>query len=106
LKERRRHARSMFEAGKIDEIQLETLARRIDEHSRQSRLEILDDRFRFLPHGIVVMLRGMIEDNRLSPMERANAIAAIEREEGLTAAQKEKAKRLVDEWFRTDSIKR
>ncbi|MBI4393760.1 MAG: PQQ-binding-like beta-propeller repeat protein [Euryarchaeota archaeon] len=105
MKERRRHARAMFEVGKLDEIQLETLARRIDEHSRQSRLDVLDDRFRFLPHGIVVMLRGMIEDNRLSPMERANAIAAIEREEGLTAAQKEQAKRLVDEWFRTDSSK-
>lgn len=44
----------------------------------------------------------MQEGALLSAMDRANALAAIERHTGMMGEQNDQAKRLVDEWFRRD----
>lgn len=41
----------------------------------------------------------------MSAGDREAALAAIERQNGMTGEQKEQARRLVDEWFRRDSGK-
>ncbi len=103
LRERRAHVQGLALDGKLDEGQVSLLERRIDELGRELRLTALDDRFSFLPHGMVVALRDMLADGRISSWEREHVLRALEEDEVLTQEQKETVRELVDGWFQRDT---
>lgn len=99
LDERRAHVGAHLAEGRLDEAQVALLERRIDELSRQVRLSVLDERFQFLPHGMVLALRDMLGDGRISSWERQHVLEVLERDEVLTDAQKGRVRTLLDDWF-------
>ncbi|HLE96734.1 MAG TPA: hypothetical protein VI997_05120, partial [Candidatus Thermoplasmatota archaeon] len=66
-------------------------------------LGALDERFQFLPLGMVEQLRDMLEDGRVTRWEREHFLTALERETTMHPEQKAAVRRLVDEWFERDS---
>ncbi len=102
LNERRAHIGGLLLDGKLDEPQVALLERRIDDLGQQLRLGVLDDRFQFLPHGMVLALRDMLGDGRISAWEREHVLQAIDEDDVLTSEQKGKVRSLVDGWYERD----
>lgn len=106
LAERKAHARGLLVDGKIDEAQFALLERRIDELARDLRLAALDERFQYLPLGMVRQLRDMLADGRVTQWEREHFETALERERTMSDEQKAKVRMLVAEWFARDAAGR
>ncbi|MGQ0534664.1 MAG: outer membrane protein assembly factor BamB family protein [Methanobacteriota archaeon] len=103
LHERKIRTRAFLLNGRLEENQAQILDKRIDELSRQARLHTLDERFDFLPHGMVKMLQGILEDGHVSAWERRHFHDALERDTLLTPEQKRKVEDLIEAWFAHDS---
>jgi hypothetical protein len=105
MQERREHAKLLLLAGKIDESQLRVLQGRIEELARGHRLAAIDERFDFLPYGMVRRLRGMLDDGRITSWEHEHFVEALRGDPALTAAQKTRVRSLIDAWFSQDAGK-
>ncbi|HLE96967.1 MAG TPA: PQQ-binding-like beta-propeller repeat protein [Candidatus Thermoplasmatota archaeon] len=103
LAERKAHARGLLLDGKFDESQFSVLKRHIDDLARNLRLSTLDQRFDFLPHGMVRTLRDMLSDGRVSEWEHRHFLEALERDTMLTPEYKARVRELVDSWFDRDA---
>lgn len=103
LAERRAHVQGLLLDGKIEDGQAQILENRIDELSRQVRVGLLDERFQFLPHGLVLSLKDMLEDGQITAWEREHVLSALEGDETLTEDQRDRVRDLVDEWFSRDT---
>ncbi len=103
LAERRTHVQGLLLDGKLEEGQAQILEARIDELSRQVRVGLLDERFQFLPHGLVLALRDMLDDGMITAWEREHVMSALEEDETLTDEQRERVRELVDGWFSRDT---
>ncbi|HLE96526.1 MAG TPA: PQQ-binding-like beta-propeller repeat protein [Candidatus Thermoplasmatota archaeon] len=103
LAERKAHARGLLVDAKIDEAQFALLERRIDELARDLRLAALDERFQFLPLGMVRQLHEMLADGRVTEWEREHFETALERERTMSDEQKANVRALVEEWFARDA---
>lgn len=101
--ERKAHCRGLLMDGKLDEAQFAVLESRVSELARDLRVSALDDRFDFLPYGLVKSLRDMLADGRVSAWERKHVVRALDEDDVLTKAQKKKVRDLVDGWFRRDA---
>lgn len=103
LDERRARARSLLLDGKLDEGQFHLLEKRVDELSGQVRMAHLEDRFSFLPLGLVRQLERALADGRLSGWERSALLQAVASDATMTAEHKDKVRALVDSWFEGDA---
>ncbi|MGQ0535509.1 MAG: hypothetical protein ACT4PT_05515 [Methanobacteriota archaeon] len=103
LVERRAHFRGLLVDGMLDESQVALLMARVDELHKGLRLGVVDHRLAFLPLGMVEHLRSILADNQVTAWEHKHFIDALERDDLLSADQKEKVRRLVDDWFARDS---
>lgn len=103
LDERRVHARALLLANRLDEGQHSVLVARIDELSRKERLHIADTLLDFLPHRHVKTLRETLKDGRVSSIERAHFLAAVEADADLSPAQKARAREVVERWAEHDA---
>lgn len=103
LAERRAHVQGLALDGALDEGHVALLERRIEELRRQLRLGALDERLQFLPHGMVVRLRDMLDDGHISAWEREHVLRALDEDGVLTKHQKGKVRDLVDSWFQRDA---
>lgn len=103
LQEQKARVRGLLKQGKITDSQFAVLKERIEELSRQVRLSTLDERFPFLPHGMVVTLRGMLEDGHINDWEHQHFVDALEQEDTLTPEQRGRVRELIDGWFEQDS---
>lgn len=103
LAECKAHARRLLLAGKFTDAQFALLEKRVDELSASVRLSTLEDKIDFLPVGIAKTLRAMLADGRITGWEHRSIMAAIEHDTILTGEQKERVRRLVDDWFARDT---
>ncbi|HLE96675.1 MAG TPA: hypothetical protein VI997_04825, partial [Candidatus Thermoplasmatota archaeon] len=103
LAERRARANGLLVDGKIDEAQFAVLKGRLEEVAGQVRLSALDERFHFLPYGMVQTLREMLADGKITRWEREHFVSALERDTMLNAEQKEKVRDLIEGWFQRDA---
>ena len=103
LDERRTRARGLLADGALDEAQFGVIERRIEEHLRRSRLGAIEDELGFLPMSVGKILRGFLADGVIESWERDTVFRALDQETHLTPEQKERARRLVDEWARSDA---
>ncbi|MGQ0536495.1 MAG: hypothetical protein ACT4PT_10530, partial [Methanobacteriota archaeon] len=103
LAERKARAHGLLLDGKLTDAQFGVLERRIDQLAREVRLGRLDERFDFLPHGIVKMLTGMLEDGRIADWEHRVVVEALEKDRNLSSEEKAKVRALIDDWFARDS---
>jgi outer membrane protein assembly factor BamB len=103
FRDRRLRAHALLLAGKLDEAQYGVLRARIDELAAAARERLIDERLRFLPHGLVQSLHEVLADGKVTRLERDHFLAAIEREALLTSEQKAEARRAVEAWFESDA---
>lgn len=87
----RERLRTRLLRGRLEENQFAVLERRIDELTGRVRLANVDEELAFLPHGMVMTLRDMLADGRVTPYERARFQRALKDAAGLTADQRRKA---------------
>lgn len=103
LETRKARARSLMLDGDLTEEQFGVLERRIEELRQKLRISVLDERFAFLPHGMVQTLERMLADGQINAWERETLTQALEDDEMLTDDQKQKVERLIDRWFERDA---
>ncbi|MGQ0535568.1 MAG: PKD domain-containing protein, partial [Methanobacteriota archaeon] len=103
LAERRTHVGALLAGGRLDESQYAALTRRIDDLARALRIKVLDDRFDFLPLGMVKTLQGILEDGHITRWEHEHFLWALERDRLLSTEQKQTVRGLIDSWFERDS---
>lgn len=103
LTERKAHARGLLADGDLTEEQLQIVEERIRDLRREVRTALLDDRFAFLPHGMVLRLEDMLADARINAWEREHFLKALDAEGTLTDEQKERVRNLIDDWFERDT---
>jgi outer membrane protein assembly factor BamB len=103
LAERKARARGMLLDGKLDEAQFAILEKRIDELRGTLRLGALEGPLRFLPYSMVLALREVLADGRVTAWEREQFLAALERDEHLHPEQKQKVRAQLDAWFAHDA---
>ncbi len=103
LAERRVHCRGLLLDGRLDEGQYAILEKRIEELSGKVRLGILDERFDYLPLGMVRRLEQMLADGQVSVWEREHFEQVLSQDGFLTEAQKGEVRALVDAWFSDDA---
>lgn len=103
LAERRTHIRALLVDGKLDEPQYALLERHIDGLARQLRLAAVDDELGFLSVRMAKLLRGILTDGRIDAWEKEQFLDALERDERLTPAEKEKARAVVGDWSGRDA---
>jgi hypothetical protein len=94
--------RGLLLAGRLDEGQLGVLERRIDELAGKARLAGVDEELSFLPHGMVMALRDMLADGRVSSWERSRFLDSLAATPGLTEAQRAKAASVLETWYGRD----
>lgn len=102
LEERRLRAHGLLTEGKLDEGHFAVLERRIDRYARKVRLSVVDERFAFLPFGMVQTLRRMLADGHINAWERTHFLEALDGDEVLTDGQKEQVRDLIEDWFHRD----
>lgn len=102
LRARRAPIQELHADGKLTENHVVLLEKHMDDLTRDVRLSTLDDRFDFLPHGMVKRLQQMLADGQISVWEREHFDTALDNEEVLTKRQKTMVRRLIDAWFRED----
>ena len=103
VNERRVHCRGLLLDGKIDEGQYAILEKRIEELSGKVRLGILDERFDYLPLGMVRRLEQMLSDGQVSAWEREHFEQVLSQDMFLTEDQKGEVRELVEAWFGQDA---
>lgn len=103
LRDRKARATALLLGGRIDEGQFALLEKRIDAHMASARLSALDERFHFLPYGMVLALQDMLRDGRINAWERRHILAAIDQEPTITHLQKATLVGLVNKWFAEDN---
>jgi hypothetical protein len=104
LQARRTRAQSLLMGGKLEQGQFTMLERRIEELRAQLRLGEVGSRLDFLPLGLYNALQAVLKDGNVSPTEHTTFLAALEKEQLLTPAQKKEVRAVVDEWFRHDAM--
>ncbi|HLE96869.1 MAG TPA: hypothetical protein VI997_05810 [Candidatus Thermoplasmatota archaeon] len=102
IAERRSHAYALLAARRLDESQYQVLERHIDAVARSARLGVVDERLRFLPHGMVLDLHDMLGDGRVTSVEYRHFVELLERDADLTAEQRERVRAIVDGWYAHD----
>lgn len=103
LQRRRATARALFLRGAVEEAHATFLVARVDELRRSSRLDAVDHKLKFLPHGMVLHLHRLLDDARIDSFERAHFLAALEAESSITRDQKAHVRAVIDEWFARDA---
>jgi outer membrane protein assembly factor BamB len=103
LSERKTHARGMLLDGRLSEPQYQVLDARIDELRGQVRVNSLEEKFDFMPVGMMNQLQRILADGHISKGEYEMFTAQLAKTRGLTAEQKGKVKTLVDRWFARDT---
>ncbi|HEX9767068.1 MAG TPA: hypothetical protein VGA36_09915, partial [Nitriliruptorales bacterium] len=102
LNERRARIQNLLADGELDENQFHVLDRRLEELHRQIRVGTLDRRFQFLPHGMVLTLKDMLADGKITAWEHEHLVEALKRDTLMTDDQKRKLRDLIDEWYGRD----
>ena len=102
LRSFRAHAHDLLVRRKLDQAQYLVLRERIDDLQRGTRMAAVDERLSFLPHGMVKRLEAMLADAHVSGWERHHFLEALEQERSLSPAQRQRARGLVESWFRAD----
>lgn len=100
LETRKARARSLVVDGELTEEQFSVVESRIDELRGELRISMLDERFAFLPHGMVRTLERMLEDGRINAFERDALMQALDEQDMLSEEQKGKVERLIGQWSR------
>ncbi len=103
LETRKARARSLMLDGDLTEEQFGVIESRIEELGRELRSSLLDERFQFLPYGMVQSLKKMLADGKISGWEREAFETLLEDDEALSEAQKEKVRHQLDRWFAEDA---
>lgn len=98
LDARKGRARSLLVDGTLTEEQVNVLENRIDELRREMRTGVLDERFQFLPYGMVQSMKGMLADGEISTWERSTLEDLLEEDEALNEVQREKVRGLLERW--------
>jgi outer membrane protein assembly factor BamB len=99
-------ARALATGGRIGEGQAALLVARVDELRKMLRLAEIDQGLHFLPYRLVLNLREMLADGRITSLEREHFVAALAADPLLLPEQKERVQALVDGWLRTDQENR
>jgi hypothetical protein len=95
MEARRQHVHELVVAGRLLEGQHALLAERIRIHEHRARIESLDERFDFLPHGFVRRLKEALSDGRLAKWEHSALLRLLEAEP-LSAREKQLARKALD----------
>lgn len=103
LDERRLRARALLLSSKLDENQHAVLAAHIEELSRAARLDVVHQQLDFLPFRHVRALREMLQDGRITSLERAHYLAMLDSDATLTADYKARVRSVIDEWAAHDA---
>lgn len=103
LDNRKARARSLLLDGVLTEEQFGVIEGRVTELHRELRTTVLDERFQFLPHGMVTSIKKMLADGRLTAWERDALEDLLDREEALSQAQKDQVRAQLDRWFGDDA---
>ncbi len=103
LNERKARARSLFLRRKLEEAHASFITTRILELKQGLRFTEVEQRFDFLPQGMVKTLREMLRDAHITEWERTHFLEALDRDHLLTGAQKRQVRSLIDSWFSSDA---
>lgn len=103
LETRKARARSLMMDGTLDEEQFGVIESRVEELGRKLRTSVLDERFQFLPYGLVQSLKKMLADGKISTWEREAVDTLLEDEEALSEQQREKVRHQIDRWLVEDA---
>ncbi len=98
LDNRKARARSLAIDGRLKEDQVGIIENRAEELRGKLRSGMLDERFQFLPHGMVQSLKRMLSDGRINGWERDTLEDLLDRDETLNEAQKERVRGLLERW--------
>ncbi len=104
LGERKTHARALLLDNKLHESQFGVLDRRIDELRGDVRVNSLEDRFDFMPVGLMKTLQRILADGHITTGEHENFLTALDANKMMTETQKDKVKKLIDRWFVRDAV--
>jgi hypothetical protein len=102
LEERRHHVRGLLVRRRLDDSQVGTLERRIDELHRMVRMQLVDERFEFLPLGIVKRLQAVLQDGMVTKLEESQILDVVERESTMLPEQKQRVRELLARWSSQD----
>ncbi len=103
LNERRVFAKVLLKNGDLDEPKYLVLERHIDTILRDSRTGLLDERFDYLPHGMMKRLEQMLADGHVTSWERDVFEEALRKDKILSDEQKASVRALIRDWFSSDS---
>jgi outer membrane protein assembly factor BamB len=104
LAERRAHAHTLLQDGKLDETKFGLLEKRIEALQRKLRTDILDERFDYLPRGLARRLEDLLADGTVTAWEREAFDQLLDADKLLSTAQKRKVRRLVAGWTLRDAV--
>ncbi len=98
----KRRARSLALDGDLRGDQVPVIENRVEELRGQLRTEALEDEFGFLPYSLVTRAREMVEDGKISSLEREAFLRALEKDEVLTSDQKALVRERIGSWYGRD----
>ncbi len=102
LDNRKARARSLALDGYLNEDQVGLVENRAEDLRGQLRVNALDNEFAFLPHGLVVKAREMVEDGDVGTLEREAFLRAVEEDEMLSEDQKAMVRERINNWHGRD----
>lgn len=88
--------------GRMDPAEVSLLERRIDELGGIVRLKALDERFGFLTLGMARVLRDVLEDSRVTTVEKGRLLDALDKDDAMTGLQKRRVRAQIEAWSRKD----
>lgn len=103
LTERKAHARGLLTDGYLTEEQFGVIENRIEELKRELRLGAVEQEFAFLPYSLVTALREMLEDGRVTRMEKDGFLTALQADEMIHPEQKALVRERIEQWFARDA---
>ncbi len=102
LETRQARARSLVLDGVLDEQQAALVDARAEELKRQLRTRSLQQEFGFLPYALVQKAQEMLEDGRVTALEREAFLRAVEEDTLLTSDQKATVRERIEAWHARD----
>jgi hypothetical protein len=97
-----RPAALLLRQGALDEARFLVLNRHLEDLQRQTRAGLLDDRFDYMPHGMMRRLQQMLADGRVTRWERDHFDEALAKDTLLTPGQKQQVRDLLTAWLAND----
>lgn len=88
----------------FDSSQISILEKHIDNSVRRLRVGAFEARLDYLPYRLVRILHSMLQDAQVKRHELEGFVNALRKERGLTPAQKNEVRSLVESWFQRDEV--